>query len=107
MRHEGPSTIGVDTIYRSQGKIPEVFLRGAGLPDEFIDYIGSLVGRPIQFYSCFISYAGEDQEFAERLHDDLQAIKACAAGLRLTMLKPARSSTSRSTRPSACMTSCF
>ena len=31
VRHEGPSTIGVDTIYRSQGKIPEVFLRGAGL----------------------------------------------------------------------------
>src|SRR5271166_749369 len=32
-------------------------------------------------------------------------IKACAAGSRLTMLKPARSSTSRLTRPSACMTS--
>jgi len=71
--HEGPSTIGVDTIYRSQGKIPEVFLRGAGLPDEFIAYIGSLVGRPIQFYSCFISYAGEDQEFADRLYEGLQS----------------------------------
>src|SRR5271157_4651730 len=63
--HEGPSTIGVDTIYRSQGKIPEVFLRGAGLPDEFIAYIGSFVGRPIEFYSCFISYSGKDQEFAD------------------------------------------
>src|SRR5271166_5165917 len=71
--HEGPSTIGVDTIYRSQGKIPEVFLRGAGLPDEFIAYIGSLVGRQIQFYSCFISYAGEDQEFADRLYEGLQS----------------------------------
>ena len=72
MRHAAPSTIGVDTIYRSQGKIPEVFLRGAGLPDEFIAYIGSFVGRPIQFYSCFISYAGEDQEFADRLYEGLQ-----------------------------------
>ena len=62
--HNGPSTIGVDTIYRSQGKIPEVFLRGAGLPDEFIAYIGSFVGRPIEFYSCFISYSTQDQEFA-------------------------------------------
>jgi TIR domain len=69
----GPSTIGIDTIYRSQGKIPEVFLRGAGLPDEFIAYIGSFVGHPIQFYSCFISYSTKDQEFAERLHADLQA----------------------------------
>ena len=72
VRHEGPSTIGVDTIYRSQGKIPEVFLRGAGLPDEFIAYIGSLVGRPIQFYSCFISYSTKDQEFADRLYEGLQ-----------------------------------
>ncbi len=72
MRHEGPSTIGVDTIYRSKGKIPEVFLRGAGLPDEFIAYIGSLVGRPIEFYSCFISYSGKDQEFADRLYEGLQ-----------------------------------
>ncbi len=72
VRHIGPSTIGVDTIYRSQGKIPEVFLRGAGLPDEFIAYIGSLVGRPIEFYSCFISYSGKDQEFADRLYEGLQ-----------------------------------
>src|SRR5271157_4073967 len=72
VRHEGPSTIGVDTIYRSKGKIPEVFLRGAGLPDEFIAYIGSLVGRPIEFYSCFISYSGKDQEFADRLYEGLQ-----------------------------------
>ena len=72
VRHKAPSTIGVDTIYRSQGKIPEVFLRGAGLPDEFIAYIGSFVDRPIQFYSCFISYAGEDQEFADRLYEGLQ-----------------------------------
>ena len=72
VRHHGPSTIGVDTIYRSKGKIPEVFLRGAGLPDEFIAYIGSFVGRPIEFYSCFISYSGKDQEFADRLYEGLQ-----------------------------------
>ena len=71
VRHEGPSTIGVDTIYRSQGIIPEVFLRGAGLPDDFIGYIKSIAGA-IQFYSCFISYSGKDQEFADRLHEGLQ-----------------------------------
>src|SRR5271157_2699182 len=36
VRHSGPSTIGVDTIYWSKGEIPDVFLRGAGLLDEFI-----------------------------------------------------------------------
>ena len=71
--HNGPSTVGIDTIYKSRGKIPEVFLRGCGVPDEFIAYIGSMVGRPIEFYSCFISYSTKEQEFAERLHADLQA----------------------------------
>src|SRR5271157_2378674 len=71
--HAGPSTIGIDTIYKSHGKIPEVFLRGCGVPDEFIAYIGSMVGRPIEFYSCFISYSTKDQEFADRLYADLQA----------------------------------
>ncbi len=71
--HVGPSTVGIDTIYKSHGKIPEVFLRGCGVPDEFIAYIGSMVGRPIEFYSCFISYSTKDQEFADRLYADLQA----------------------------------
>jgi uncharacterized protein YjbI with pentapeptide repeats len=71
--HDGPSSIAIDTIYKSRGKIPEVFLRGCGVPDEFIAYIGSMVSRPIEFYSCFISYSTHDQEFADRLYADLQA----------------------------------
>jgi TIR domain len=31
-----------------------------------------LLREPIQFYSCFISYSSKDQNFAERLHADLQ-----------------------------------
>ncbi len=73
IHHEGPSTIGLDTIYKSKGNIPEVFLRGCGLPDEFIDYIPSLTGKGIEYYSCFISYSHMDEEFAKRLHNDLQA----------------------------------
>jgi TIR domain/Pentapeptide repeats (8 copies) len=73
VKHLGPSTIGIDTIYKSKGKIPEVFLRGCGVPDNFIAYIGSLVGKALDYYSCFISYSSKDQECAERLHNDLQA----------------------------------
>ena len=75
--HLGPSTIGVDTLYKSgAGNIPEKFLLGAGIPPDFIDYLPpSLRGDPIQFYSCFISYSSKDDEFAQRLHADLQAAK--------------------------------
>ena len=40
--HVAPSTLGVDSIIHSNGRIPEIFLRGVGLPDEWIDYIPSL-----------------------------------------------------------------
>jgi TIR domain len=47
--------------------------RGGG-PDAFIEYLPSLIGSmsPIQFHSCFISYSRKDEEFAERLHKELQ-----------------------------------
>jgi uncharacterized protein YjbI with pentapeptide repeats len=73
VKHNGPSTIGIDTISRSQGNIPESFLRGAGVPNSFITYARSLVGQPINYYSCFISYSSKDHDFAERLYADLQS----------------------------------
>ena len=73
VRHSAPSTIGIDTIYKSKGNIPEVFLRGAGVPEDFIVYMRSLVGKAIDFYSCFISYSSKDDDFAQRLYVDLQA----------------------------------
>src|ERR1039458_1669497 len=72
VKHVAPSTIGIDTIYRSKGMIPESFLRGAGVPDDFITYTKSLIANPVEFYSCFISYSTKDHEFADRLHADLQ-----------------------------------
>jgi hypothetical protein len=73
VEHLGPSSIGLDTIYLSGGKIPHAFLRGAGVPENFIEYMASLVGTGIEFYSLFISHATLDKEFAERLHADLRA----------------------------------
>jgi hypothetical protein len=73
VNHRGPSTIGIDTIYRSQGVISETFLHSAGVPDLLIDYTRSLVGKPIDYYTCFISYSSRDQAFSERLYADLQS----------------------------------
>ena len=72
LEHDGPSTIGIDTLYRSYANIPLVFLRGAGIPENFITYITSLVVRPFDYYSCFISYNHTDRSFARRLYDQLQ-----------------------------------
>lgn len=74
MGHRGPSTIGVDTLYKSAGKIPEVFLRGCGVPESFITQLPSLItsAAPIQFYKCFISFTEADDLFSERLYNDLQ-----------------------------------
>ncbi len=71
--HSGPSTIGIDTLYRSNGLIPEEFLRGAGVRDDMILLARSLPAQRTAFSSCFISYSAKDQEFADRLYLDLQA----------------------------------
>ncbi len=71
--HGGPSTIGLDTFFLSEGKIPEVFLRGCGVPDIFLQYAAALAGTAIAFYTAFISYSSKDEELAQRLYADLQA----------------------------------
>ncbi len=70
--HHGPSVLSVSTVYRSHGNIPKVFLRGIGVPENFIEIMHSLVGKPFDYHSCFISYSSKDEDFARRLHADLQ-----------------------------------
>src|SRR5713226_6325831 len=73
IRHHGPSPLSINTIYLSGGDIPESFLQGTGAPDTFIEYVRALVNRPIEYYTCFISYSNKDKDLAERLYRDLQA----------------------------------
>ena len=92
VQHNGPSTVGTDTLRLSEGKLPDEFLKGCGLADweieaarlydphlsasdrgDIIYKIDALLrDNPIQFYSCFISYSHADKDFARRLHDELQ-----------------------------------
>ena len=73
--HFGPSSVSVETLFQSKGKIPDTFLRGCGVPDSLIAYLPPLVGAEngIEYYSAFISYSSKDEEFAHRLHSRLQA----------------------------------
>jgi uncharacterized protein YjbI with pentapeptide repeats len=66
----GPSIVDFRTLFRC-ADLPLSFRRGCGLPDNLIEYLPSLRGDPIKFYSCFISYSTADRLFAERLHADL------------------------------------
>jgi uncharacterized protein YjbI with pentapeptide repeats len=67
--HHGPSFIDFHTL--RYGPLPLAFLRGCGLPNNLIESLPSLLNA-LQFHSCFISYSTKDQEFAKRLHADLQ-----------------------------------
>ena len=69
--HYGPSAIDHRTLSRSPS-LPDIFLRGCGLPEPMIEYLPSIMNRAIEFYSCFISYNHQDKHFARRLHDQLQ-----------------------------------
>lgn len=69
--HRAPSGITTSTLERSQGDIPEAFLRGVGLSDTFITSLSSLVTKTIEYYTCFISYSSHDQDFAEQVYADL------------------------------------
>ena len=73
VRHSGPSSIGIDTIIRSDGKIPPQFLEGAGVPDTWIEYMPSLIPTyPVPFYSAFLSHSHKNEEFVEKLHGNLR-----------------------------------
>ncbi len=71
--HLGPSTIGIDTIYRSKGRIPEVFLRRAGVPEEFVGHLPAIISEHFQSDTCLIAYAAADEEIARRLQTHLQS----------------------------------
>jgi len=73
MQHARASSIDLAALQMSKRKIPERFLKGIGLTDQFIAYWSSLTEQDIEFHSSFISYSTVDQGFAERLYADLQA----------------------------------
>jgi hypothetical protein len=89
----GPSTIGVDTLYKSRGKIPDLFLRGCGLSDADIEYaklatpglsneeINDITYRiyhltatqAVQINPLFISYSHNDGPFVDEVEKHLNS----------------------------------
>jgi uncharacterized protein YjbI with pentapeptide repeats len=72
LMHIGSSTVGIDTVYMSKGKIPVLFLRNAGVPRHLIDYVEQFADQDKKYSSCLISYSQENEEFALKMYEDLQ-----------------------------------
>jgi hypothetical protein len=91
--HIGPSTVGVDTLARSRGRIPEAFLRGCGFtpwqvleaslyrsdltPPSFVELQYQILdawtkGRSL-INGCFVSHSWKDSRFVDTLRDRLIA----------------------------------
>jgi uncharacterized protein YjbI with pentapeptide repeats len=69
LNHLAPSTLGIDTLYLSKGRLPAALLRGCGVPS---DLVAQLIATgqaqtAASFLSCFLSYGARDQEFARQL----------------------------------------
>ncbi|MAU10046.1 MAG: hypothetical protein CL607_09515 [Anaerolineaceae bacterium] len=71
IQHAAPSFIDVATLIKS-GMLPEVFLRGMGLPDDTIDHLADLRRRSVDWQTVLITYSYDDAEFAEELYEVLQ-----------------------------------
>ena len=74
VRHDAPSSIGVDTIYRSGGLLPGAFLAGAGVPESVAALQESIAGAPPKLSECYIACRDDDEEFARKLSSDLGAL---------------------------------
>jgi len=77
--HEGPSTIGVDTLNLSLrgagGRLtPELrsFFINAGVPRELLEALPQILSE-VKYHSSFVCYGKPDEEFAEKLVNELRA----------------------------------
>lgn len=89
LHHSGPSHIDIHTLYRSKGEIPEIFLRNAGIPDEFIKYL-KRVGTPECLYTReqldeWVKNSQKDLTIVSRNLADRKEIKALHGPLNVPL----------------------
>ena len=72
-RHTGPSTLGLDTLARSGGLIPKVFLEKAGVAGPLLAAQDAMKGVTRAYPTVLIVGSAEDRELAGRLQSGLAA----------------------------------
>ena len=79
--HLGPSSVGVDTLEKtiegleaddSNRADVEQFLRASGVSQRYFQFFVTQIGKPVKFFSLYISHSSKDEYFAQRLYTDLQ-----------------------------------
>ena len=73
VRHDAPSTIGIDTLCRSGGNISNEFLREAGVLEQVCAFQESLKQASPVSGDCFISCSTEDAPYARNLQIELRS----------------------------------
>ena len=71
VRHDAPSSIGVDTIYRSGGQLPSAFLSSAGVPGSITILQETIPSEGAPLGEFYISCRDDDEGFARKLSADL------------------------------------
>jgi uncharacterized protein YjbI with pentapeptide repeats len=71
MLHGAPSTIALDTLARSGGRIPRLFLQGAGVAEPLIAAQDVLTAERRTYPSVLLIGSMADSDMAERLCQDL------------------------------------
>lgn len=69
--HTAPSTISLDTLARSGGRIPQQFLLGAGVAEPLVAAQDVMRGERRTFPTTLLVAAMSDEELAERLRSGL------------------------------------
>ena len=73
VRHDAPGTVGVDTVFRSHGKLPEAFVLGIGAPPELLSFLGTIDDSLDLGGEYYISCTQADVPFAQNLRDNLRS----------------------------------
>ena len=73
VRHDAPSTIGLDTLLRSRGALPQSFILGSGVPIAVSSLQDSVADAPVTTLEVHISCADADVPFARALEANLRA----------------------------------
>ena len=70
IRHISPSTIGVDTLFRSKDHLPMSFLHGCGVSSEMMQNLNLL--PTVTYDDCYLIFSYKDAGFAYPLCEILQ-----------------------------------
>lgn len=84
VEHVHPSAFDSDTfrltangmVHASELERSEIlrFFLSAGVDEQVLSVVRSWIGKPIEFFSAFISHSSLDKLFARRLYDDLRGL---------------------------------